>query len=50
MRALSFVLAIAFALGVPGLGVSAARDSLPGVGTFTYSGPAFDHGAHAERR
>ncbi|MEW6643172.1 MAG: hypothetical protein AB1586_21890 [Pseudomonadota bacterium] len=38
MRALSFILAVAFVLGAPALAVSVAKDALPGVGTFAYSG------------
>lgn len=38
MRALSFILAIAFVLAAPALEVSAAQDHLPAVGSFSYSG------------
>jgi len=50
MRALSFVLAIAFVLGAPALDVSAAKDALPGVGTFAYSGSPVDAVAPAITR
>ena len=38
MRALSFILAIAFVLGVPMHDVSTARGAVPSVGTFVYTG------------
>ena len=38
MRIVSFMLALAFVLAGPALGVPAAQDSLPGVGTFAYCG------------
>jgi hypothetical protein len=46
MRTLSFILAFAFVLVGPSLAGS-ADNSLPGIGTFTYSGPAISAVPHA---
>ena len=40
MRAFSFILAVAFVVAAPSIAGS-ADGGVPGVGTFTYSGPSF---------